>query len=144
MSPLNMGIVDRDNCWKILWFFREKRDITRRAERMQKSGDHIYIDSKAKKEELSNGVDRLLESLWQGLLLPGDGELKYDRHSKNFDKFLGKNNKVLENVANAWWWGTWVNTYKERDFSRWCAINVAICNCSHTSETHTENSWSLV
>ena len=30
---------------------------------MQKSGDHIYIDSKAKKEELSNGVDRLLESL---------------------------------------------------------------------------------
>ena len=35
---------------------------------------------------------------------------------------------------------TWGSTYKERDFSRGCAITVTVCNYPHTSDTHTENS----
>ena len=43
-----------------------------------------------KEEELSDGMDRLSESLLHGSLLLGDRELKYDGYSKRYGEFLGK------------------------------------------------------
>ena len=36
ISPLDMETVDKDNCWWNLWFSRERRDINRGPEMMQK------------------------------------------------------------------------------------------------------------
>ena len=51
----------------------------------------------------------------------------------------GENNEVLGVVLNCG-----ADTLKEvlvkRDFSRGRAIIIAVCNCPHTSDTHTENS----
>ena len=78
----------------------------------------------------------LSESLWHGPPLPGDRELKCDEHSKKCDEFLGENDEVLEGETNLWCWGTQGSTYKERGFSRGCAITVASCICHHSSDTH--------
>ena len=53
-----------------------------------------------KEEELSNGMNRLSESLWHGLPLMGDRELKYDGHSKKCGEFLGKKDEFLKGGAN--------------------------------------------
>ena len=93
--------------------FREQRDIIVRAERMQKEfkgylGPVIYKmllqEVKQKREELSDGMDRLSESSWHGPPFLGDRELTYDRHSKKCGECFGKNDKVLEGGANLWFW----------------------------------------
>ena len=68
-----METVHRDNCNCNLWLSRELRDITGRAERMQKKikgywGPVIHRQdassgSKTNEEELRDGMDRLSESL---------------------------------------------------------------------------------
>ena len=89
-----------------------------------------------KEEELSDGMDRLSESLLHGSLLLGDRELKYDGYSKRYGEFLGK----TESGTRMWYWDTQRKIYKERDFSRECAITVAACNFHHTSDTYIKNS----
>ena len=64
-----------------------------------------------KEEELHDGVDQLLESLWYGPPLMNDRELKYDRHQK-CGELLEKNNENLDSEANLWCWDTWGSTYK--------------------------------
>ena len=49
-------------------------------------------------------MSRLLESLWHGPPLLGYMELKYDRHSKKYGEFFGKNDEVPEGGAKLWFW----------------------------------------
>ena len=51
-----------------------------------------------------------------------------------------ENDEFLESGTRLWYWDTQGKTYKERDFSRECAITVAACNFHHTSDTYIKNS----
>ena len=45
-----------------------------------------------------------------------------------------KNDEVPEGGANLLFWNTRESTYKERDFSKGCAVTIAVSNCPHTCE----------
>ena len=55
--------------------------------------------------------------------------------AKNVVNFFGKKDEVLVSEANLWYWDTRESTYKEKDFSRGCTINIFIGNCPHTENS---------
>ena len=81
MHPIDMETVEKDNCWWNLPFSRERRDITRREERMQKKVKGLYIDKmllhkvKRRKNNLVMGwID--YRKAYDMVPLLGDRELK--------------------------------------------------------------------
>ena len=96
MSSLDTKTVDGDSCWWNLWFSRERKAITRKADMMQKEVKgywrpvtyryDAFSGSKTKEEELEEGKRTIgwiyYRKAWLGSPLLGDRELKYDRHNK--------------------------------------------------------------
>ena len=104
--------------------------------------DQLYIEKMLLQEVKRRKKNLVIEwisywkSLWHGPPLLGGRELKYDGDSKKCGEFFVENDQVLEGGAKLWCWDTWGSTSKERDFSRWCAINITVCNCPRTADTH--------